>query len=174
MTKKALCPMCGSSNVELKEMYYKLPYVGKAYLYSIFCKDCGYKKGDVVLLELKEPRRYTVTISNPEDLYTKIVRSHTAKIILPEVGIEINPGAAAEMFINNVEGLIQKVLEVVEMAKRFNEREGNKEGVKNAERVIDYLKGVLDGKNKLTIVIEDKFGNSAILSDKAKVERLED
>ncbi|HIP66581.1 MAG TPA: hypothetical protein EYH09_00425 [Candidatus Nanopusillus sp.] len=78
------------------------------------------------------------------------------------------------MFINTIEGFIRKILEVVEMAKRFNEREGNKEGVKNAERVIDYLKGVLDGKNKLTIVIEDKFGNSAILSDKAKVERLED
>ena len=115
-----------------------------------------------------------MTISNPEDLYIKIIRSHSAKIILPEIGIEINPGAAAEMFINNVEGLIHKVLEVVEMAKRFNEREGNKEGVRNAEIIINYLKEVLDGKKKLTIIVEDEFGNSAILSDKARVERMRD
>ena len=166
--------MCESSNVEFGEMFYELPYVGKSYLYSIFCKNCGYRKRDIILLEIKEPRRYIITISNPEDLCIKIIRSHTARIILPEVGIEINPGAAAEMFINNVEGLIQKVLEVVEMAKRFNEREGNEEGVKNAEMIISYLNEVLNGKKKLTIIIEDKFGNSAILSDKAKVEKLKD
>ena len=166
------CPICGSTNVEFHDKYYDLPYVGKAYIYSLVCKDCGYKKRDIILLEVKEPVRISFTVEKPEDLYTKVIRSHSARIILPEVGIEINPGVAAETFITNVEGLIRRVLDVVEMAKRFNERDKNEEGVRNAQEIIDYLNRVLEGKEKLTIILEDKFGNSMILSDKAKKERL--
>jgi len=166
------CLYCGSNNVEFKETYYDLPIVGKALLYSIFCNNCGFKKSDIILLEVKEPVRYRFVIENKSDLYTKIVRSNTGKIIFEEVGIEINPGIAAEIFITNLEGLILKVLDILDMARRFKLEEEDLEAVKNANQIKQYLLDVLNGKKKLTIILEDIFGNSAILSEKAQRESI--
>jgi len=166
------CQYCGSSNIEFRETYYDLPVVGKSYLYSIICNNCGFKKSDIILLEVKKPVRYKVVIESEKDLYIKIIRSSTGRIILDEVGVEINPGIAAEIFITNVEGLISRILDIIEMAIRFKLKEGNLIAVENANKIKQYLLEVLNGKKKLTIILEDKFGNSVILSEKAEREEL--
>jgi zinc finger protein len=167
-----ICPFCGKKKLKLNELLYELPVVGRAYIYSYVCEECGFVKRDVQLIDVKEPRRFIFTVETPKDLYTKIVRAPTGKITLKEVGVEIIPGIIAEMFITNVEGLILRVLDILETAQRFQEQEKNEEGLKKISEIRKYLNLVLDGKQKLTIVIEDEAGNSAILSEKAKVEKI--
>ena len=170
MTNTPKCPVCGS-NLVLNELFYELPVVGRVYIYSYTCEKCKFTKRDIQLLDIKEPRIYTFTVENSRDLYTKIIRAPTGKITLKEVGIEIIPGLIAEMFITNIEGLIYRIFDILKTAQRFREEENDQQGIKNIEYIRDYLNKVLEGKNRLTIIIEDPTGNSAIISGKAKIKK---
>lgn len=163
------CPICGGKGT-LKAIQYvhDIPYFGKVMESTIICEKCGYRNADVMILEDRPPKLYTVKVEEEKDLFTRVVRSKSGTIELDEIGVKIEPGPAAEGFVTNVEGVLERVRETLLMAKHFKEQEGDEEAVKRADEILEYIEEVKDGKKPLTVRIMDPLGNSALIGEKVK------
>jgi zinc finger protein len=99
-----------------------------------------------------------------------VVRSTSGTIRIPELGVTIEPGPASQAFITNLEGVLRRVADIVRVAMKWNEEDEEK--VKRCEWILERIDNVIDGDEELTIILEDPFGNSLILSDESFKERL--
>ncbi len=161
------CPICGRE-IKLLTAFYDTPYAGKILITTISC-DCGFKHSDVFIGEFKDPVRFTLKVDK-NNLFTKVVRSASGTIRIPELGLSMEPGPASQGFITNVEGVLMRFEDIVEMAKRWNS--DDKEKVERCEYILERLRAVREGSESVTIVVEDPFGNSTIISDEAFMEKL--
>ena len=109
-----ICPVCGQRSLQIIWSEYEIPHIGTSFLISQTCLRCGYRHREIIPLESKKPKRIIFQVTGPRDMYVKIVRSPFAKIIIPEVGLEISPGIAAEMYITNIEGILRRIEDVYE------------------------------------------------------------
>ncbi len=134
---------------------------------TLLCEKCKFKDVDISLLENKEPRRYILEVKSEEDLFIKVAKSKEGIIKIPEIGIEIYSTIYSQGFITNVEGILERIQTALIDIKAL-------EGI-NKEKIDEILKKIermREGKERFTLIIEDKTGNSAIFSSKAKVEKL--
>lgn len=162
------CPFCRKKTLTLIEDDKDIPYFGKCFIYSMNCSSCNYKKADIEAAERKDPTRYTFEIENQKDLNIRVVKSSEATIKVPQLKLTVTPGPASEGFISNIEGLLSRFKEIIQ-SQKDDEDEDIKKKVKNT---LKKLWKVECGDEKLKIIIEDPSGNSAIISEKAKVEKL--
>ncbi len=163
------CPICGRE-LRFIATTYDTPFFGKVLLTSISC-ECGFKHADAVVAEVKEPVRFKIKI-NKDNLFTKVIRSTSGTIRIPELGVEIEPGPASQAFITNLEGILARVEDIVEMAKRWNANDEEK--VRRCDEILKRIRDTIEGRDELTLILEDPFGNSIILSDEAFRERLKE
>ncbi|ADB58462.1 ZPR1 zinc finger domain-containing protein [Archaeoglobus profundus] len=163
------CPACGRE-LKINTLLYDTPFFGKVLLTTIIC-ECGFKHSDAIVSEIKEPTRFTVKI-NKKTLYDKVIRSTSGTIRVPEIGVEIEPGPASQAFITNLEGVLVKIRDIVEMARRWNA--DDEEKVSRCDEILKRIDDTVEGKDELTLILEDPFGNSLILSDSAFRERMKE
>ncbi|MDP2908905.1 MAG: ZPR1 zinc finger domain-containing protein [Nanoarchaeota archaeon] len=163
------CPVCNKKTLTLTQEETDIPYFGKTFIFSMSCSSCDYHKSDVEAAEQKEPVRITFTVENQKDLNVRVVRSSEATIKVPQMRMDVRPGPASNGEITNVEGVLNKFEKVIEDEKEDAEDEAVK---KHAKNLLKKLRKVKWGDIPLKIVIEDPSGNSAIISDKAVVEKL--
>ncbi|MCD6189566.1 MAG: hypothetical protein DRP38_02205 [Thermotogae bacterium] len=163
------CPICGGKNT-LKALnhIHEVPYFGKVMESTIICEKCGYRNADVMVLEEKEPKLYTIKVEEEKDLFTRVVRSKSGTIELEEIGIKIEPGPASQGFVTNIEGVLERTRETLLMARNFKTQENDKESVKKIDEILSYIEEVREGKKPLTVKIMDPFGNSALIGEKVK------
>jgi zinc finger protein len=169
------CPICKSKN-SLKALMFihEIPYFGKVMESTIICEKCGYRNADVMILEEKEPRLYTVKVEEEKDLFTRVIRSKSGTIELEELGVTIEPGPASQGFISNVEGVLERVKETLIMTRHFKEQENDLEAVKKVDELLEYIEEVKNGQKSLTIKVMDPFGHSALIGEKVKSRLLSD
>lgn len=161
------CPVCGKE-LNVVTALYDTPYFGKILLTSINCQ-CGFRHSDSFSAEIKEPIRFRLEI-NSQTLFSKVVRSTSGTVRIPELGLTMEPGPASQGFITNVEGILMRFQEIVEMAKRWNS--DSDEAVRKCDLILDRLKGAMEGRETLTLILEDPYGNSTIIDDRVFMERL--
>ncbi len=161
------CPSCGR-DVTLLTSVYEVPYFGNVLLTSLSCV-CGFKHSDSIITEVKEPTRYKIKVDR-NNLFTKVIRSTSGTIRIPELGIDIEPGPASLAFITNVEGVLARVKEIVTMAKNWNA--GDEDKIRRCDWILQKIKDTIEGDGELTLVLEDPFGNSVIISDDAFIEKM--
>ena len=135
---------------------------------TIICEKCGYRNADVMILEEKEPKLYSIKVEEEKDLFTRVVRSKSGTVELEEVGIKIEPGPASQGFVTNIEGVLERTRETLLMARNFKTQENDKESVKKIDEILSYIEEVKEGKKPLTVKIMDPFGNSALIGEKVK------
>jgi zinc finger protein len=156
------CPICHNKTLTLIEAMTDVPFFGKTYLFSMNCSSCNYHKSDVESEEEREPCKYTIEIGSEDDMKIRVIKSANATVKIPHVG-NIEPGAASNGYITNIEGILQRMKKMVEILRDDSEDEDDK---KKAKNILKKLLRVIWGQEKLKIIIEDPSGNSAIISDK--------
>jgi zinc finger protein len=149
------CPVCGSS-IEMRCQQDNIPYFGDILEVSIVC-GCGFKFVDTIILGQKEPLRHRMRVCSEGDLWARVIRSTSGTIRIPEWGVDIEPGPASEAYITNVEGIIERLQSVVNMARKWSESDEER---RRAESLLDTMQVARDGKPDFTIIIEDPLGNS--------------
>ncbi len=156
------CPICGR---ELKTFVttYDAPFFGRVLITSISC-ECGFRHADSIVVDTKEPTRYTIKI-NRHNLFTKVIRSTSGTIRIPEIGVSIEPGPASQAFITNLEGVLDRIEGIVKTAMRWNSEDEEK--VRRCEWILEKIRNTIEGDEELTLILEDPFGNSLIVSDEA-------
>ena len=166
--EKQPCPMCLKNELTLLEDRKEVPYFGKVYLFSMTCGNCKYHKADIEIEESGEPTKYTFEITSEEDMKVRVVRSAHGTIKVPHL-MSIEGGAAANGYVTNVEGILNRMQHALEIAREDADDTSEKKKIKNLLKKITKIKW---GKEKAKLIIEDPTGNSAIISDKAKKEKL--
>ena len=164
----AVCPACDHRGLDYNAETIDLPYLGESLETMLRCSECGYRHVDFILTQTKDPMRYRLRVATEADMMVRVVRSASGTIRIPELGIDIEPGAASEAFITNVEGILLRVDQVLGQLYRDADDDEMRERVATLQRRILDLR--LGQAEPVTLVLEDPFGNSAIIGEAAIAE----
>lgn len=156
------CPSC-KEEVDWLYTTENIPYFSDILIISCLCPKCGFHFTDVQNISTNEPLRYTYIIKSEDDLSTRVVRSATATVIIPELGIEINPGPACEGFVSNTEGILMRIDHILDNVLIDGDEIQKKQAINLKKKVEDTK----NGRETLTLIIEDPYGNSLIDSESA-------
>ena len=159
------CPVCQEEAMRITESAYDLPYFKKIILFNMKCDSCSFKFNNTYIEDFKDPMHCELVVENSEHLSAMVVRSVAGTVRVPELGAVIEPGPAIQPFITTVEGVLVRIRGMLEMAIRWAETEEQK---KRGREVLGRLGMVLESKVKVTLMIDDLFGNSAIIHEDAR------
>ena len=156
------CPRCSEGKIILKQSVYDLPDEEKMLILKFECDKCDYTNNDIIPIETKRvPGIMTLTISSEEDLKSKIYRSPTGKLEIPELELVVDPGPAAKFYYTNVEGILIRFEEAVAIyRKNLDEDDSQKDDI---DGILRDLKEAMNGKLQFTLRIIDHVGGSYIL-----------
>jgi len=165
------CPVCnGIQCAKSISKTEKIPHFGEILETSIVCSLCGYKHSDVISLEQKDPIKYTIAIKK-ENLSSRIIKSQSATVSIPELGLKVEPGPKSEGYVSNIEGVINRFIYGVKQALTLFD---NEESQKNGLAILKNLDKLLKGEIESNLIIEDPFGQSKIMNSSAIKETLSD
>jgi zinc finger protein len=163
------CPVCGSAGTcKFKGMIHDIPYFGETMETLVWCEKCKFKHADVMHLLEKEPSRHEYEIASPEDMEVRVVRSSRGFVEVPELGVSIRPGPRSEGFVSNIEGILNRIKDVIKVAMR----KAPESRRASAKKKLKKLEDIRRGKCRATLVIMDPTGRSAIVHPKAKRQKL--
>ncbi|WOF15205.1 ZPR1 zinc finger domain-containing protein [Methanoplanus sp. FWC-SCC4] len=157
----APCPVC-STEIQYIYQTERIPYFSEVMLASAIC-ECGFRSVDTLVLGDGEPVRYTLEINSAEDLNSRVIRSSQGTIEIPEFGVLIEPGPMCEAFISNVEGVIFRIIKVLDNILLSADEEQKKNTLALKERLLNAC----EGKEPFRLIIQDMDGNSGIVNKKA-------
>jgi len=157
------CPVC---NTEIEYLYQtdNIPYFSDIIIIRALCNECGYRYVDTQVLTSQAPGRQEFRIETPEDLDVRVVRSMQGIVMIPELGVRIDPGPACEGFVSNIEGVLDRITRVVEGVITC----GDETERENAEKFLEAVAEIKRGNFPVTLIIDDQSGNSAIISEKTR------
>lgn len=157
------CPVC---NTEIEYLYQtdNIPYFSDILIITANCSACGYRYVDTQVLGEHEPGRLEFHVETADDMLVRVVRSMRGVLYLPELGVRIDPGPACEGFVTNIEGVLERVANVVRGVLSGGE-EGGRE---KASILLEQIESAREGLFPVTLIIDDPSGNSAIVSEKTK------
>lgn len=169
---QVMCPACleGVLNISTEQMM--VPYFGEMVISTIICPRCGFRSSDIIPVETRKPKRYSVVLGPPERLDLRVVRSGTSTVRVPEIGARIDPGRISEGYVTNVEGILRRIRDILIQMRDDMDRHPDTPDIEEkrakASELLMLLDGLMDGSlpegKQITLVIEDPMGNSAIIS----------
>lgn len=163
------CPACGIEGIAKSIMKeFEIPHFGNVLETTIQCPSCGFRHSDVISLDQNDPAKYTLDI-NRNNLSIRVVRSQSATVTIPEVGIKVEPGPKSEGYVTNVEGVLTRFESAVIKALNLFDDE---ESQTNAKKTLEQIRELKKGNGTATLIILDPFGQSNIVSEKAKIEEI--
>lgn len=164
--KNQTCPVCFKKTLTLSEKEMDIPYFGKLYLFGMDCENCDFKKHDLEFEKPQDPTKITFISEDKKDLDTRLIKSSSATLKIPTFRMTISPGPDSEGYVSNIEGLLNRIEEVVKKEKENAEDPKIKKKAKNLLKKIWNAKC---GEIPVKIIIEDPTGNSAIISEKTEI-----
>jgi len=158
---KSVCPLCSK---ELVTNWVKdnIPFFGEVMHITSKC-ECGLRYSDTMIMAQRKPVHYEMRVRTQDDLDARVVHSTSGTIRIPELGIDIEPGPASESFISNIEGVLDRVNNILGMVIRWDEPDKTQ----RAQELQCTIEKVRAGESEITVIIEDPMGNSAIIAESA-------
>ncbi len=163
------CPACsveGIAKSMMKEI--EIPHFGKVLETTIQCPKCGFRHSDVIALEQNDPAKYVIEI-NRNNLSVRVVRSQSATVTIPELGVKVEPGPKSEGYVTNVEGILTRFEDAVKKAMNLFD---NEESQINAENTLKNILELKKGNGTATLIIHDPFGQSNIVSENVEISEI--
>jgi zinc finger protein len=173
------CPICHVEGGLIMGAHTdEIPYFGEHTQLTLRCESCGWRHTDFIPNEGELPGKSTLKLSQPEHLNTRIVRGASATIQIPELGLEVEPGASSGGYVSNIEGVFQRFRGICEMLFRdlaSNDSE-DQQKIPLIQSIIESIDGAIKGDfgTGLTIVMLDPSGHSKILHADATQRELTD
>lgn len=166
------CPSCSKGNLRVRSLLYSVPYFNDLAMFVMECPECNFNHNDIFSTESRKPSRWTLIVDEPILLRSRVVRSSSGTMRIPEFGVDVEPGPGAESFVSNVEGVLHRIRSGVETAIMFTLTE---EQEAEGKKILKKIEDALEGELSFTLIIEDPVGVSGILPDdlrKVKQEEL--
>ena len=153
----------------------EIPYFGEHTQVTVLCNACGWRQTDFIPAEGKKPGASTLVISRPEHMRARVIRSSSCTIKLVELDLEVNPGSASTGYVSNVEGVIDRFMDVIIMVTRQAYVEDNE--MAEIKRLQEMHTTLLELKedpipNSVTLELLDPNGHSQIIHEDATLREL--
>jgi zinc finger protein len=160
------CPSCDKGILTIDTLEYDLLDGDKMLIIKFSCDQCNYHKNDVIPMTTRiEPGIMTLKVLDEKDLNSKIYRSPTGKLEIPELELVVDPGPRADFYYTNVEGILFRFEQAVSIYK--NNLEQNDPQTNEIEAILEDLKKAINGELKFTLIITDPGGGSYIIPQDA-------
>ena len=162
------CPSCKEGKIDIIKSIYDLPDGDKMLILKFECNKCNFHKNDIIPLTTNiESGIMTLQILDENDLKSKIYRSPTGKLEIPELDLIVEPGPRADFYYTNVQGILFRFENAVSIY-RNNLGENDPEKTEIDKLIVD-LKQAIEGQFSFTLKITDPEGGSYIIpNDKSK------
>jgi len=153
------CPICQEQKcMEYISRSEEIPYFGEIMETILLCSSCGYRHSDVICLDQKEPLKYTITIDSNK-LDARVVKSQSATLSIPDLGLKVEPGPKSIGYVSNVEGVLERFEKAVKSALKMFEED---QAQKNAKIILEEIEKIRLGDRKVDLILEDPLGHSLI------------
>lgn len=167
------CPMCrASGQLSVLTTTVNIPYFGDGLESTMRCSACGFRHADFMILSQKDPLRLTFAARDEADLSVRVIRSNSGTLRIPELGFLAEPSPLSESYVSNVEGVLDRAKGILLTAVEFHGEDPDKRAL-----LAEYLRRLDDFVNArapFTLVIDDPYGNSAIVSERVERRALTD
>jgi len=184
------CPIC-SIEGEVKMMAHvdEIPYFGEHTQVTVLCNACGWRQTDFIPAEGKKSGAWKLIIDSPQKLLARVVRSSSCTVRVEELDLVVNPGGNSTGYVSNVEGVMIRFVDVINMVLRDVQNEalqhateGIDEGLEKTMEAIDKLENMLkmleslkeEGSQPVTLELLDPNGHSMIIHEDSIERELSD
>lgn len=168
--EKQECPVCRANQATFSEYEVEDPFAGMIAIFAIKCNACGYRNSDLEFENINDPAEYKIDIESVEDLKIRVIKSGSCEVKIPNFRISVESTMSSEGFITNIEGLLMRFKAQVELLKEDDDMD--KTARKRIKTILKGIDDVIRGEKKITIRLIDETGNSAIISDKVEIKKL--
>ena len=151
------CPSCGQ---KLYFIFYRtrVSYEEAVEIETFFCKKCLYKSTQIRQIDRQEPKTLVFQVRNRDDLRTVLYRSPEARISIPELEADIEPGEISTGEITTIEGILSQILDKLQL---LDEEDASPEDLR---AIRERIEGIIQGSGELfTFVIDEMIIGWAIL-----------
>ncbi|KZZ86580.1 zinc finger protein ZPR1 [Ascosphaera apis ARSEF 7405] len=162
ITVDSLCMNC-HENGTTRLLLLRVPFFRDIILESFECPHCNYKNNSVKAAGQIQPRgtKYTLQVTQPEDLERQIIKSDYGVFSIDTLGIEAPKGDGQ---LSNVQGMLMNIRDALS-ADQPVRKALDEEVWAKLEALIARLSAMVEGDEKelpFTISIDDPSGNSWI------------
>jgi len=156
------CPSCKNGIITISKTIYDSQDGDKMLILKFECTECNFSKNDIVPMASNTlPGIITLKVENENDLKSKIYRSPTGKLEIPELELQVEPGPRADFYFTNVEGILVRFESAVRIYK--NNLTHSDSQYKEIEDILVDLDNAMKGKFPFTLKITDLAGGSYII-----------
>ena len=170
------CPICNiEGEVEMMTHIDEIPYFGEHTQVTVLCNSCGWRQTDFIPAEGRKPGASSLKISKPEHIRARVIRSSSCTVRLLELDLEVNPGTASTGYVSNVEGVIDRFMDVIVMVTRQAYTEdADMDDIKRLQEMHTSLLELKEDPipNAITLELLDPNGHSQILHADAELREL--
>ena len=170
------CPVCKEEGeVNMMTHIDEIPYFGEHTQVTIMCNACGWRQSDFIPAEGKKPGGCSLIINKPEHIRSRVVRSSSCTVRIKELDLEVKPGSSSTGYVSNVEGVIDRFMDVIVMVTRqAYVEDSDMSDIKTLERMHTTLLELKEDPipNPVTLEFLDPNGHSQILHEDAVMREL--
>ena len=170
------CPVCKEEGeVNMMTHIDEIPYFGEHTQVTIMCNACGWRQSDFIPAEGKKPGGCSLIINKPEHIRSRVVRSSSCTVRIKELDLEVKPGSSSTGYVSNVEGVIDRFMDVIVMVTRqAYVEDSDMSDIKTLERMHTTLLELKEDPIPTPVTLEflDPNGHSQILHEDAIMREL--
>ena len=170
------CPVCKEEGeVNMMTHIDEIPYFGEHTQVTIMCNSCGWRQSDFIPAEGKKPGGCSLIINKPEHIRSRVVRSSSCTVRIKELDLEVKPGSSSTGYVSNVEGVIDRFMDVIVMVTRqAYVEDSDMSDIKTLEKMHTTLLELKEDPipNPVTLEFLDPNGHSQILHEDAVMREL--
>jgi zinc finger protein len=138
------CPNCQGGNGVTLLLPTKVPGFREIVIATLTCADCGFRNSEVTFGGTIQARGTHIefTLLSPEDLNRQVLKSDSATLILPTLGLEVPPQAQRGT-LSTIEGMLSRAAENLTLLQPERLRLADIDNFYRCQRVIDVIKRII-------------------------------
>ena len=179
------CPICSvPGKVFMIAHVDEIPYFGEHTQVTVMCHSCGWRQTDFIPAEGKKAGGWRIEVNSRDILSARVIRSSSCTVKVLELDLEVAPGSNATGYVSNVEGVLNRFVDIIHMVLRDVQSEVERikseapldeatlaEALESVEKLMDMLMRINSAGDAstgpLTLELLDPHGHSMIMHDDA-------
>ena len=132
----------------------EIPYFGEHTQVTVLCNACGWRQTDFIPAEGKKSGAWKLVIDSPEKLLARVIRSSSCTVRVDELDLVVNPGSNSTGYVSNVEGVLNRFVDVIKMVLRDVQNEALQHAAEEIEKGLEDTMEAIDKLEKMLATIE--------------------
>ena len=167
------CVICGfDGGLSMLAHTEEIAYFGEHTQITLTCPGCGWRQTDFIPAEAREGSSHTYRIDSTDDLQVRVIRGSACTVRLLELDLEVRPGSHSTGYVSNIEGVLNRFQDVVDMVGRQAAIEGDDGAITELEQLTQAMLEIRRGQREATLQLQDPHGHSMILTDDVQTRAL--